>query len=144
MPARDVSRKAKATSGLTGRWRHGTVGSRHPGEDREAGWQAAKRQSADALVDEGLEILDAPADGISSADVQLRRYRANHRRWMAGVRNREEYGDQPPQVNVGLSIGDLSLEALKSGGSMDLLPEEARRTAPPRRSWPTGCWSFHS
>ncbi len=97
---------------------------RSGGEEREAAWKAAKRQSADALVDDGLEILDAPAEGITSAEVQLRRGRTDYRKWLASVRNRAEYGERDASVNVAVSFGELHMEALLAAGSYASLKRE--------------------
>ena len=93
------------------------------GPDREAVWHEAKKRSAHALIDESLEILDAPAEGITSAEVQLRRGRADFRKWLASVRAREAYGDQPPQVNVGVDLGQMMLEELRKYGGVEPVEE---------------------
>ena len=77
--------------------------------------------AADALVDDGLEILDEPAMGITSAEVQLRRGRADYRKWLASVRNRTDYGDHGTDVNVNIDIGQLHLDALRHAGSAVVL-----------------------
>ncbi len=86
--------------------------------ERKEAWREAKRLSADALVEQAGELLDSAEEivGITSAKVSLRRERAAYRRWLASVRNREEYGESPSSVNVAVSLGDLHMQALLAGG----------------------------
>ena len=97
------------------------------GEAREEKFRAARILSADAMVDDGLEILDALQDltMLSNAEVSAATSRANYRRWLATVRNREEYGEKAG-VNVNLTINQLHLDALRKVGHMPVagdLPE---------------------
>ena len=62
---------------------------------------------------------------LSNAEVSAATSRANFRRWLATVRNREEYG-QNAGVNVNLTINQLHLDALRKVGHMpvpDEIPE---------------------
>ena len=112
---RSIGESLSASRGLVYRW------LRLGGEERDAAWSAAKRASADALVDEGLSILDAPSDNLTSAEVQSRKGRADYRRWLASVRNRAEYGESNPAVNVSVSLGQLHMEALLAAGGYSSL-----------------------
>jgi hypothetical protein len=93
------------------------------GEVREKAWADAKKQSADALVEEGMEILDDPAAGLMASTMTQAKERANYRKWLASMRDRDQYGDQPAvaaQVNV--NVGDLHLAAVRETGKMSNLP----------------------
>jgi hypothetical protein len=99
--------------------------------ERQDAWAAAKEASSHALVDAALEIVDE--DVVTPADVSRNKNRVDFRKWLAGKRNRPEYGDQPMEVNVGLSLGEGFLQALKERGSMRMLraePVEAPQLAP--------------
>ena len=88
------------------------------GPERHERWQEAKEMAAHALVDEAGDILDA--DGVvvtSSAQASMLKSRAEHRRWLAGVYNRKEYGDETGKIDVQLNIGALHLDALRAGGT---------------------------
>lgn len=93
------------------------------GENRRQAWADAKRRSADSLVDEGLQILDDGADITNSAQATIARSRAEYRKWLASIRNREDYGDQAG-VQVNLSIGELHLRALQAKGRSPLPEKE--------------------
>ena len=82
------------------------------GEERKQKLKAARRESAHNLAEDGVGILDDLADAqlVTSPEVSLASSRANYRKWLAGVRNREEYGERSALVEI--SIGDLHLEAL--------------------------------
>ena len=82
--------------------------------EREDKRKAARRISAHATAEDAGLILDALADEQvgTGPDVQLATSRAKYRQWLAGVRNREEYGDQSG-MTVNLSVGDLHLGALQ-------------------------------
>lgn len=94
--------------------------------ERKTGYLDAKRDSADALVEEAGQILDdAPTDSAPQVTKAVKR--ADHKRWLAGKRDREQYGDDKAgaQVNVNLDLAGLHLDALKAAGSMadHLIPE---------------------
>ena len=96
------------------------------GEERRQVWEDAKKASADALVETGLEIIDDTSAGESTARVQLARARAEYRRWLASCRNRDEYGERAgPTVQV--SIQQLHLDALRKLGSMEFFPPAPRQ-----------------
>lgn len=91
------------------------------GEEREAAWKAAKRRSADALAEEGMKILDEAEEVTNSAQATVARSRAEYRKWLAGVRNRDDYGPAAgPAVTLNLGIGELHLDALRQRGAMAL------------------------
>lgn len=88
------------------------------GPEREAAWAQAKVESADALVEDGLNLLDDLADTVdpTSAQVSLAGHRANYRKWLAATRNRAVYGEDKSGVSVNLNIGQLHLDALRVAG----------------------------
>lgn len=94
----------------------------------------ARKAAAEIEAEKGQEILDelvqlrerevVTKDGdivkvlqpASSAEVQAATSRANFRKWLAGVYDRETYGERPTQVNVGVSFGSAFLDALRAEG----------------------------
>ena len=104
--------------------------------DRVACYDEAKHEGAAAMVEEGKNLLDT-ADEQSTAGVQKARFRADFRKWYAGVVDRQSFGppDRRTSVNI-LSIEHLHLSALQALGGPDaqeLLPEastDVRRLEP--------------
>lgn len=88
-------------------------------EERREAYDQAKADSADALVEEAGEILDqAPTDSAPQVTKAVKR--AEHKRWLAGKRDREQYGDDKgANVNVNLDLSSLHLDALRQAGSME-------------------------
>jgi len=82
---------------------------KHP--DRRPLFQKARTDSADALAEDAMEILDAHAD--DSVDVQRANNRASHRRWLAGLRDRAGFGTKAEVGTQQLNIGELHLHALQ-------------------------------
>lgn len=83
--------------------------------ERYAAWREAKRIGAGAKFDEAEEIIDDAAGALSPVQVQAATARAKHKVYMAGVMDREEYGENPKsQVNVNISAGELHLDALRA------------------------------
>ena len=89
----------------------------HENPEREKAWAIAKHQSADSLVEDALEILDDPHSAITSSTATMAGQRANFRRYLAGVRDRDQYGEKAG-IEVNLNIGDLHLNALRAAGGM--------------------------
>jgi transposase-like protein len=86
--------------------------------ERRDQMKMAVQMSADALAESAGEVLDSlvGADSLSSADVSLASHRAQYRRWLAGVRNRDVYGDSSgPTVQI--NVGSMHLDALRMAGS---------------------------
>lgn len=74
-------------------------------------YQAAKKEAAGAIVEEGMQILDdAPLD---QAAVQKAKSQAEYRKWLAGMWDRERYGEQTKGSAITLNIGELHIKALK-------------------------------
>lgn len=87
----------------------------------------ARRASAESYVDEATEILDNVGYGglITGPEVSLATSRANHRTWLAKVRDREQFGDTPASVNLNISATDLHFNALRMHGSVALASKPA-------------------
>lgn len=82
--------------------------------ENAAAYREARRMGADALVEEGQELLDnCPED---SAAVSKAREQAGFRKWRAGVDNRERYGPPQQQALVNINLGDALLGALEQHG----------------------------
>lgn len=94
---------------------------REPFKDRRRErWSEAMRLSGEAKLEEGEEILDGLADThklITSADVSVGVARSNYRKWMAQVRDPEQFGDRSNGAGMILNVGVLHLDALRSAGS---------------------------
>jgi len=80
--------------------------------------QAALRASAHSLAEDAGTVLDDLANSheLSSADVALASHRAQYRKWLAGIRNKEDYGDKAA-ATVQISVGSLHLDALRIAGA---------------------------
>jgi len=72
----------------------------------------ARGEAADALVEQGLEMVDGLSGKSSPTEIAATREKVQWRKFMAGSMNQERYGTRP-QSNVTLSIGDLHLDALR-------------------------------
>ena len=92
----------------------------HTPENASA-FREARRLGADALVEEGQELLDDCE--TDSAAVSKAREQAGFRKWRAGVDNRERYGPPQQQALVQVNIGDALLGALDKFGGPAQLPE---------------------
>jgi len=72
----------------------------------------ARGEAADALVEQGLEMVDGLSGASSPTEIAATREKVQWRKFMAGSMNQDRYGTRP-QNNVTLSIGDLHLDALR-------------------------------
>ena len=72
----------------------------------------ARGEAADALVEQGLEMVDELSGASSPTEIAATREKVQWRKFMAGSMNQERYGTRP-QSSVTLSIGDLHLDALR-------------------------------
>lgn len=106
------------------RWFHAGRTSPHPTDPhpRSVAYKEAKLMSAESLADEAGEILDT-AQPATSAEASIVKARADYRWRLAGIRDREQFGDAPPQVAVNVSLGDLYLEALLAHGHAGQIEE---------------------
>lgn len=107
----------------------------HEDPEHVKAFEMAKRQAADGYADEVKDIADnllAERDHIAKG-----RERIAARRWLAGVHNREKYGE-PSAVSVGISVNVASLhvDALRhrvveashsvvAAGAAEIVPETA-------------------
>ena len=74
--------------------------------------EGAREEAADALVEQGLEMVDELSGDSSSNEIAATREKVNFRKFMAGSMNQNKYGTRP-QNNVTISIGDMHLDALR-------------------------------
>src|SRR5210317_2652653 len=81
-------------------------------EEYKRALEQARAEAADALVEEGLHMVDQLDGSSSSNEIAATREKVNWRKFMAGSYNQNKYGTRP-QTNVTLSIGDLHLDALR-------------------------------
>ena len=78
--------------------------------------EGAREEAADALVEQGLEMVDELNGDSSSNEIAATREKVNFRKFMAGSMNQNKYGTRP-QSNVTISIGDMHLDALRKVNS---------------------------
>ena len=76
----------------------------------------AKQEAADALVEEGLGMVDAPDGASTTSEIAATREKVQWRKFMAGSYNQERYGSRP-QTNVTISVSDMHLDALRKVNS---------------------------
>jgi len=106
----------KTVAELTGCSSRGLLYSwiKHGGDERKNRLRAARKVSAHSLAEDAGEVLEELAKKtlLTSADVSLGSSRARYKQWLAGMRNRDEYGDKSG-VEVNISVGELHLDALR-------------------------------
>ena len=78
--------------------------------------ESAREEAADALVEQGLEMVDSLNESSSTNEIAATREKVNFRKFMAGSMNQSKYGTRP-QSNVTISIGDMHLDALRKVNS---------------------------
>jgi hypothetical protein len=89
-------------------------------ERRQEKWEAARKLSAEALIETADTVLDALAEtrDVTPAQVSIGRERVSLLKWRAGVMDRETYGDKSGgTINV-QNLNILHLEALQRLGNM--------------------------
>ena len=72
----------------------------------------ARQEAADALVEQGLTMVD----DLDGGSIAATREKVQWRKFMAGSYNQERYGNRP-QTNVNISLGDMHLDALRKVNS---------------------------
>lgn len=91
--------------------------SRHLNAEEEyrAVLDAARREHADTLAEEALQIADGMADmeGITREQVAVAKERIDVRKWMASVNNPDRFRQNNNGPSVVLNINQLHLDALK-------------------------------
>lgn len=92
--------------------------------------EGAREEAADAIVEQGLEMVDSLSADSTTNEISATREKVNYRRFMAGSLNQNKYGTRP-QNNVTISIGDMHLSALKkiSKEMAELQSEDRERDA---------------
>lgn len=75
---------------------------------RQAAYRHARRDSAGALVDRGMEIID----GTHWRETQKARNQAEYRKWLAGVYN-DEYATDKGKPGQTINIEQLHIGALQ-------------------------------
>jgi AraC-like DNA-binding protein len=78
-----------------------------------------RREQADALAEEALQIADALADPdapLTRERIAAAKERIDVRKWLATVNHPERYQVNRPGTAVTININELHLEALKSRG----------------------------
>ena len=78
--------------------------------------QSAREEAADAIVEQGLEMVDQLGANSTTNEISATREKVNFRKFMAGSLNQNKYGTRP-QSNVTISIGDMHLDALRKVNS---------------------------
>ena len=78
--------------------------------------EGAREEAADALVEQGLEMVDGLSALSTSNEIAATREKVNFRKFMAGSLNQNKYGTRP-QSNVTISIGEMHLDALRKVNS---------------------------
>jgi len=99
-------------------------------EQRRALLQIAKREGAAAHVEEALRLVDESP--VERDALQKTRLQVEHRRWMAGVYDREQFGEAAT-TEVTLNIPQLHVEAmlLRHRAVTPFAPELAPLELPP-------------
>lgn len=88
----------------------------HTIPEYKAAIEGAREEAADALVEQGLAMVDSLDADSSSNEIAATREKVNFRKFMAGSMNQNKYGTRP-QSNVTISIGDMHLDALRKVNS---------------------------
>jgi hypothetical protein len=91
----------------------------HVNEEHKRLYQRARLESAGALAEQAMQIVDE-SDPMVPASVQQARERSGVRRWLAERFDRDTFG-QPVGGNV-IQIGELHLDALRKYGGPSVLP----------------------
>lgn len=91
--------------------------------ERIQAYSAAKHASADALVEQAGDHLDK-ASTISSQHIAKAKAQSGFKTWLAGKRDREQYGEEAALVNVNLSLPSIHLDLLRKRGRVIEIPED--------------------
>jgi len=122
MTIAEIARQYGCTRGYVSRAINGVP-------EYKAALENAREEAADALVEQGLEMVDGLSAQSSSNEIAATREKVNFRKFMAGSMNQNKYGTRP-QSNVTISIGDMHLDALRKVNSelAELEAEDRGRT----------------
>lgn len=80
-------------------------------EGRKTALRVARKDSADFLAEQGLQVLDDPS--LKPQDVAIANSRANFRKWLASVFDRANYGQQSAPT-VAISVAQMHLHAVEA------------------------------
>jgi hypothetical protein len=89
-------------------------------ERRQQEWSEALKLSGEGCAEMGMQVLEdlAGESEVTSGRIQLATSRSNYLKWLAGVRDRDTYGDKSGgTVNV-QNLNVLHLDALRSLGTV--------------------------
>lgn len=92
---------------------------RDKSEERQAGWAAAMREGAHALAEDAGDVLEDLPEDPTSAQVAKAKGISEHKKWLAGLRDRDSYGAGPSTVVGVIGLPELHIEALRAAGNMD-------------------------
>jgi hypothetical protein len=86
--------------------------------DYKAALDEARRENADKLADEALQIADALADAteITREDIAVAKERIDVRKWLATVNHPDRYQQNKGGPTITLNINALHLDALRKVG----------------------------
>jgi AraC-like DNA-binding protein len=86
-------------------------------EDYRPAIDEARREQADTLAEEALQIADAmadpDADPITREQIAVAKERIDVRKWLATVNNPDRYQPKQPNQAINININALHLDALK-------------------------------
>jgi terminase small subunit-like protein len=87
-------------------------------KDARARIKEARKVGAVALLDEAMEVADGARPGgahpvSNAAEAASVRLAVDTRLRLAGMFNRDEFGNSPAKVQIGVSVGDLMLAAFQ-------------------------------
>lgn len=77
--------------------------------------EEARREAADALAEEALQIADglADTDGLTREHIAVAKERIDVRKWLASVNHPDRYRQDRGGPQIQININELHLEALK-------------------------------
>lgn len=116
VPVRKIMEPFGVTRGMFYWW------LRDGGEERAEGYRLAKEASAETHAEIAGLVLDDLAEkrDFSNAEVSLAGKRSDYHRYLARIRDREQFGDSDTaaSLSINLSIGDAHLQALRELGKV--------------------------
>lgn len=85
--------------------------------EMKAALNAGRVESADAHVEDALEIADGLGGSSSKEEISAAREQIGIRKFMAASYKQDRYGNKPGAVNVQINMSDLHLDALRKVNS---------------------------
>ncbi|MEE8607922.1 MAG: hypothetical protein V3S55_09965 [Nitrospiraceae bacterium] len=101
-------------------------GKEGPRQDK---YTAARLIAGEVHAEKAGEILDKlgePGKFITGPDVSLATARSKYQQWLAGVKDRDQFGPQDKGATLNLNFGDQHFEALMSPGARPHLSERGK------------------